>query len=155
MSETDSFLRAIVEDPEDMAVRLIYADWLDEHGDSEQAEFIRLQCELSSLQPCRHRINPIQWKNLHLPSCPYCSLKIRECDAMAGAGGLGRVLRWLPFVDWGKDDRPRVNAPMIGFNTSGEDPLLLDIQFTFRRGLVEEVGMVFSVFTQQVRVNRF
>ena len=43
------FLRAICEDPDDDAHRLIYADWLDDHGDADRAEFIRLQCALALL----------------------------------------------------------------------------------------------------------
>ena len=39
----EPFLRAICENPEDDTVRLVYADWLDENGDPERAEFIRLQ----------------------------------------------------------------------------------------------------------------
>jgi uncharacterized protein (TIGR02996 family) len=46
MSET-ALLRAIVADPDDDAVRLIYADWLDEHGEPDRAEFIRGQVELA------------------------------------------------------------------------------------------------------------
>ena len=37
------FLRAICENPADDAPRLVYADWLDEHGDPDRAEFIRVQ----------------------------------------------------------------------------------------------------------------
>ncbi len=44
----DGFHRAIIESPEDDAPRLIYADWLDDHGDPARAEFIRLQIELAS-----------------------------------------------------------------------------------------------------------
>ena len=41
---TDSaFLASILEAPDDDAPRLIYADWLDEQGESDRAEFIRLQ----------------------------------------------------------------------------------------------------------------
>ena len=40
------FLRAICEQPADDAPRLIYADWLEEHGDPDRAEFIRLQVAL-------------------------------------------------------------------------------------------------------------
>jgi uncharacterized protein (TIGR02996 family) len=47
MTDRDALLRAICENPDDDAPRLVYADWLDEHGDPEQAEFIRLQLELS------------------------------------------------------------------------------------------------------------
>lgn len=39
-----SFLAAILDDPDDTALRLIYADWLEERGDP-RGEFIRLQCE--------------------------------------------------------------------------------------------------------------
>jgi uncharacterized protein (TIGR02996 family) len=42
--EEDAFLLAIWNAPGDHLPRLIYADWLDEHGRAEQAEFIRLQC---------------------------------------------------------------------------------------------------------------
>jgi uncharacterized protein (TIGR02996 family) len=40
-----AFLDAIVSDMEDDAPRLIYADWLDEQGQGERAEFIRVQVE--------------------------------------------------------------------------------------------------------------
>lgn len=36
------FLAAIVENPDDDLPRLVYADWLEESGDAERAEFIRL-----------------------------------------------------------------------------------------------------------------
>lgn len=42
----EPFLRAICADPEDDTVRLVYADWLDENGDPDRAEFIRLQIDL-------------------------------------------------------------------------------------------------------------
>jgi uncharacterized protein (TIGR02996 family) len=49
MSAADraAFLRAIADHPDDDLPRLIYADWLDEHGDPARAEFIRVQCELA------------------------------------------------------------------------------------------------------------
>lgn len=43
----DGFLQAILDDPDDDTHRLVYADWLDEHGEPEQAEFIRVQVELA------------------------------------------------------------------------------------------------------------
>ena len=42
----EPFLKAICENPDDDTVRLVYADWLDENGDPERAEFIRLQIAL-------------------------------------------------------------------------------------------------------------
>jgi uncharacterized protein (TIGR02996 family) len=49
MSESTAFLQAIFEKPDDDRPRLLYADWLDENGDTERAEFIRIQCALASL----------------------------------------------------------------------------------------------------------
>jgi uncharacterized protein (TIGR02996 family) len=48
MTHEDAFLQTIAENPED-GPRLVYADWLDEHGRAERAEFIRLQCELAGM----------------------------------------------------------------------------------------------------------
>src|SRR5262245_36776173 len=45
----DDFLQEILADPDDDVPRLIYADWLEEHGDPLRAEFIRAQCELARL----------------------------------------------------------------------------------------------------------
>jgi uncharacterized protein (TIGR02996 family) len=39
--------RAVVKQPEDDLPRLLAADWLEEHGQSERAEYIRVQLELA------------------------------------------------------------------------------------------------------------
>jgi uncharacterized protein (TIGR02996 family) len=49
MATADAFLRDIASNPGDDAPRLVYADWLDEHGEPRRAEFIRLQCRLAAL----------------------------------------------------------------------------------------------------------
>src|SRR5215212_5071916 len=49
MSETNPFLQAILETPDDDTPRLVYADWLDDHGEHEWAEFIRISCRLSHM----------------------------------------------------------------------------------------------------------
>lgn len=46
MDDQLALLAAVLEFPEQDAPRLIYADWLDEHGDAPRAEFIRVSCEL-------------------------------------------------------------------------------------------------------------
>jgi uncharacterized protein (TIGR02996 family) len=43
MTDRDALLVAIHATPDDDAPRLVFADWLDEHGEPERAEFIRLQ----------------------------------------------------------------------------------------------------------------
>ncbi len=44
-----AFWAAIRASPLDDTPRLVYADWLQEHGDEERAEFIRLQCQIACL----------------------------------------------------------------------------------------------------------
>jgi uncharacterized protein (TIGR02996 family) len=51
MQTRAAFLEAICENPADDAVRLVFADWLDDHDESERAEFIRVQVELAGLPP--------------------------------------------------------------------------------------------------------
>src|SRR3954453_18261421 len=46
-----AFLRGIGGEPDDDTPRLVYADWLDEHGEADRAEFIRVQCELARWVP--------------------------------------------------------------------------------------------------------
>lgn len=48
-------LRTIIKNPADDTARLVYADWLDEHGRAERAEFIRVQCELERCDVCSPR----------------------------------------------------------------------------------------------------
>ena len=37
MNERDAFLKMIVENEDDTLTRLVFADWLDEHGEHEEA----------------------------------------------------------------------------------------------------------------------
>lgn len=53
MTPDAPFIRAILEAPDDDGPRLIYADWLDEHGRHDRAEFIRLQVEAARLPACQ------------------------------------------------------------------------------------------------------
>jgi uncharacterized protein (TIGR02996 family) len=38
MSERSAFLKALAENEDDTTTRLVYADWLDEHGEHEEAD---------------------------------------------------------------------------------------------------------------------
>lgn len=55
MDERQAFLDAIVANPDDIGLRLVYADWLEEQSDP-RAEFIRLQIQRDDLLPfnCRY-----------------------------------------------------------------------------------------------------
>jgi uncharacterized protein (TIGR02996 family) len=49
MSDERALLASIWDRPNDDAARLVYADWLDEHGDAPRAEFVRVQVEAARL----------------------------------------------------------------------------------------------------------
>src|SRR5262245_61763086 len=49
MSDLLTLLNACKDEPADDGPRLILADWLEEHGESDRAEFIRLQLALARL----------------------------------------------------------------------------------------------------------
>lgn len=45
-----AFVRAICSAPEDDTPRLVYADWLEEHGQADRAEFVRLQIRIAGIE---------------------------------------------------------------------------------------------------------
>ena len=49
MTDGDALRRVILAEPDDDTPRLIYADWLEEHGDPNRADFIRVQIEHARL----------------------------------------------------------------------------------------------------------
>ena len=79
MNDRDAFLAAIIEAPDDDTPRLVFADWLDDHGEADRAEFVRVQCRLEGCSkedpafdctcPCPQTTNS---------PCPRCTL--RRCE---------------------------------------------------------------------------
>jgi uncharacterized protein (TIGR02996 family) len=49
MSQRESLLQAIRAEPDSDAVRLVFADWLEESGDDDRAAFVRAQCAAAGL----------------------------------------------------------------------------------------------------------
>jgi uncharacterized protein (TIGR02996 family) len=69
-TERAAFMTAIVATPDDDTARLVFADWLDEHGESARAEFIRLGCQHARLDednpqwwPLKHRLDALEQKH--------------------------------------------------------------------------------------------
>lgn len=58
MNDGDLLLRRILEVPEDDAARLVYADWLEENGDPDKAEYIRLEVELEASIISKTKLSP-------------------------------------------------------------------------------------------------
>jgi uncharacterized protein (TIGR02996 family) len=53
MTQERDLLRAISRDPEDCVVRLVYADWLSDHGHEDRAELVRAQVRLAATRHVR------------------------------------------------------------------------------------------------------
>ncbi len=51
MNDQLALLKAIIMNPKEDSLRLIYADWLQEHGEEDRAEFIRIQVQLANTNP--------------------------------------------------------------------------------------------------------
>jgi uncharacterized protein (TIGR02996 family) len=59
MDDATAFIRRICEEPDEDTHRLVFADWLDDHDESERAEFIRLHC-LGRLSAAKGRIRLVR-----------------------------------------------------------------------------------------------
>jgi uncharacterized protein (TIGR02996 family) len=84
MSERDDFLRAILANPADDAPRLVYADWLDDQGESARAEFIRVQVAMARLpEPELKCIGPLvrvnHWERVG-GHCAHCAKLPGPCE---------------------------------------------------------------------------
>src|SRR6476659_7569532 len=91
-SDRAAFLRAIAEQPDDDLPRLVYADWLDEHGEPERAEFIRLQIELFN----GSKTIDETWYD----RAEVIATRVLELEAEFGLGWLGRFQNGEPVSDW-------------------------------------------------------
>lgn len=76
MTERETFEQAIAANPEDDTARLVFADWLTEHGDEDRAELVWLQGEPSdtSRLSVRRSVSEIlhchpEWKQHKCPKC--------------------------------------------------------------------------------------
>src|SRR5215204_628685 len=56
MSDGKALLAAVCEHPDEDVHRLVYADWLEDNGDPDRAEFIRGQIDLLRLGPDDERL---------------------------------------------------------------------------------------------------
>jgi len=55
LAELQAFVRTILDDPDEAVARLVFADWLQEHGQEARAEWIRASCEIATLRPSDSR----------------------------------------------------------------------------------------------------
>ncbi|MCC6417802.1 MAG: TIGR02996 domain-containing protein [Gemmataceae bacterium] len=67
MREEKAFLDAVGANPDDDQVRLVYADWLEEHGDP-RGEFLRVRCQMKALPGESDRTEPLRTRLQELQS---------------------------------------------------------------------------------------
>ncbi len=106
MTDRESFIRMILAHPDDDGPRLVYADWLEEEGEADRAEFIRIQIESATI---RHNGTEED------AECQTCALikplKERERELFEQSpqthSWLGPVLdlvpmsaEWMPLLNW-------------------------------------------------------
>lgn len=142
-AEGRALLAAIVADPEDVSVRLVYADWCEENGQGERSEFIRVQCELAAMP---RRVAELAWESAQDFPTLSESIEPEDCEAFDRAELLWRRSRelleahhkdWaapagLPcWVNW--DGSVTVHRE----GSSGESVYSSSVRFG--RGFIEEV----------------
>lgn len=120
----DVLLRDILDNPGDDGLRLIYADWLEDHGDPERAEFVRVQVELAMPGPASP-YHPDRQAEQHLRWL----WRFHPAVARRRAGLRRRERELLAFHAWGWSGRELPD--LRGVTGEGD--------WTFRRGFVEEV----------------
>jgi len=65
-SDEYALLQAVTANPDDDLARLVYADWIEEHGRAERAEFIRLQIERDRQAATDPHARGISWREYEL-----------------------------------------------------------------------------------------
>jgi uncharacterized protein (TIGR02996 family) len=135
MSDRDALLAAIQAAPDDDAPRLIYADWLEEHGDPDRAEFIRVQIELDPFERSNTDIDRFRRAVIRKdPSAPLPDDFPKELERYAGLVEREHELSDAHWRDW--------YGSMERFADDYESHLRVD----FRRGFAEEVGIAATAF---------
>ena len=125
MLDHATFLRAIGDNPADDGPRLVYADWLEEQGETARAEFIRVQCELARLAPRRRGRGRLRDRQKRLLATHRHEWLGDVCAMVRVVGALSDETRWESLY------------------VSGRDAVV-----AFERGFVELVDMPVETFVQ-------
>lgn len=96
--EWAGFVRGIRAEPEEDTPRLVAADWLDDHGEHERAELIRLQCQIDpQLFPLADLANKewaifeshapfwFSWRNVATQAYPDSALALHRVNEVGGS----------------------------------------------------------------------
>jgi len=134
VSDEADFLRAICLHPDDDAPRLIFADWLDENGQPERAEFIRSQIVCSKYTDCPVRLADVAKKRpvpMRCGRCEYCVHR-RQSE------GLAHRIRIIEIQSYAFCLNP---SPLDGMIVTGPG-----ITLCLRRGFIDEIHCTLAEF---------
>ncbi len=130
MTTYGAFLAAIIADPGNDDLRLIFADELEQDGHGERAEFIRLQIRLAT-GACRYNCRG-----------PIAIAGLEECDECRPLRHRERELLAENWTDWAGLPPGRLIRCL---NLTGENPGD-GIAILFRRGFVSEARTTLAVW---------
>lgn len=131
LPEWHAFLAAIKAAPDDDLPRLVAADWLEEHGETDRAEFIRVQCELAKVEDGETTCDIGVGLRCGTPSCRYCYLWERR-DALyrtdvAHPSGSGK--KWSQWESWLGLDRVQCPTGWQWFSRGFVDRVTCDLSW--------------------------
>lgn len=88
MTTRDALMRAILADLDNDAPRLVLADWLDERGEHDEAELIRLQCRIAASDAPLPRETQRAYRALQRLTTPWALPRSAEHGQMTFERGL-------------------------------------------------------------------
>lgn len=99
MTEHLDFMNAIIAEPDEDSPRLIYADWLEEQGQAERSEFVRVQCELA--KPCEKELSCGRLRSDSSYLCEYHSALHQREGELLEKNALDWFAQWEFDEAWG------------------------------------------------------
>lgn len=94
MRNETPFLQLLETDPLDDVTRAVYADWLEENGDADRSEFLRLQLAVGTL-PAESQERRTAQERFELLHARLDAAWLRVVDPLARLGELSlRARRW-------------------------------------------------------------
>jgi uncharacterized protein (TIGR02996 family) len=96
--EYRAHVAGVIAAPADDLPRLVLADWIEEHGDPDRANFIRVQCELAKRQPHFDAHKPGPTKQVCHERFVFVGLRQRERELLGphAVGAYGEnYYRWF------------------------------------------------------------
>jgi len=138
MTERDALLAAILSSPVDDTPRLIYADWLEERGEVDYAEFIRCQVQLARLGELQCKTcNGRGWdsiSDMDSDDCIYCDLgRLRRRERELWH----QLPTWKEFVPWALGIATETDATQFTIYPNGAPSFLAIVS----RGFIVSVTL--------------